>query len=176
MALPLSPIRKAFAKLRTFAALPVFVQLWLVPVWIMLGAGRMVVLCIPFRRLAPHLGVAAGSAAFIPVVSRRHEWRAHLIGRTIRLAASYTPWDSNCFPQAIAARLLLGLYRVPYALFFGLRREANASGLDAHAWVCAGRTFVTGGNCFASYTVVGVFVSRQLRTVDAAIAGAQARD
>ena len=84
------------------------------------------------------------------------------IGRAVRLAARYTPWDSNCFPQAVVARLLLGLYGIPYALFFGLRRDPDSGAMLAHAWVAAGRVRVTGGESFGQFTVVGVFVSRNL--------------
>ncbi len=80
------------------------------------------------------------------------------IGRAVRLAARYTPWDSNCFAQAVAARALLGLYGVPYALFFGVKRAPQAAALDAHAWVAAGRVPVTGGAGFGEFTVVGCFV------------------
>jgi hypothetical protein len=78
------------------------------------------------------------------------------------MAAAYTPWDSNCFSQAVTARLLLGLYKVPYVLCFGLSRYREAGVLDAHAWILAGRINVTGGNSFETYTVVGAFLSPKL--------------
>jgi hypothetical protein len=81
-----------------------------------------------------------------------------LIGRTIRLAARYAPWQANCFAQAIVAAFLLRLYGLPYSVFFGLRRAvAPAGGMDAHAWTASGKIAVTGGSCFDRFTVVGVF-------------------
>jgi hypothetical protein len=149
-------------KLSSFSRLPVFIQAWLIPVWVILGISKILIWAIPFRVLARHLGAHAGIAALVPILTWETEVRATLIGRAIRLAALYTPWDSNCFPQAIAARVLLGLYGVPYAVYFGLKRKPESSSLDAHAWVCAGKVSVTGGASFEAFTVVGVFVSPEL--------------
>lgn len=82
-----------------------------------------------------------------------------MIGRLIAMTSRYTPWDSNCFPQAVVARLLLGLYGIPYALYFGLRRDAESGELKAHAWVIAGKVAVTGGHSFNGFTVVGCYIA-----------------
>jgi len=167
-------IRTLIRKVRSFAGLPLFTKLWLVPAWLELGLSRALILVVPFRTLAPRLGTAQGTAANVPLLTPAQEARARAIGRTIRLAARYTPWTSNCFPQAVVARTMLGMHGIPYAIHFGLmpeRRDAagNATqtlraaspaapaGMRAHAWVVAGRVPVTGGHSFGHYTVVGVF-------------------
>ena len=146
-------------KLRSFLRQPLFLQAWFLPVWILLGFCKTAILLYSFRRLAPLLGEAVGTSAWVPLLTRGEEARALQIGRVVRLAARYTPWDSNCFPQAVAARVLLGLYRIPHALYFGLMRDLDSTSMQAHAWVAAGRTRVTGGFGFDRYTVVGCFVS-----------------
>ncbi len=146
-------------KSRSFAHLPLFAKLWLLPLWLLLGISKALIFTISFRRLAPHLGRAMGVAPWVPLIDPAQQARALQIGRAVRLAARYTPWDSNCFPQAMAARLLLGCYGVPYALYFGLMRDAHTLEMKAHAWVSAGRVAVTGGACFGQFTVVGVFVA-----------------
>lgn len=149
-------IRTLIRKVRSFAGLPLFTKLWLVPAWIELGLSRALILVVPFRTLAPRLGTAQGTAANVPLLTPAQEARARAIGRTIRLAARYTPWTSNCFPQAVVARTMLGMHGIPYAIHFGLMPDGNA-GMRAHAWVVAGRVPVTGGHSFSHYTVVGVF-------------------
>ena len=151
---------RAFArKFLSFVRLPLFTQLWLLPLWLTLGISKALIFTLSFRRLAPHLGQAMGVAPWVPLLDPAQQARALQIGRAVRLAARYTPWDSNCFPQAVAARLLLGWYGVPYALYFGLMRDAQSLEMKAHAWVSAGRVAVTGGASFGQFTVVGVFVS-----------------
>lgn len=143
-------------RLRTFLGLPGFVIAWLVPIWAMLGLAKAAISTISFKTLAPRLGVADGAAAYCLLLSSEHEARARLIGQAIRLVARYTPWNSNCFPQAIVARCLLGVYGIPCLLYFGVRQEPDST-LKAHAWVAAGRVAVTGGVSFSQFTVAGVF-------------------
>jgi hypothetical protein len=89
--------------------------------------------------------------------------RARAISSAIIVAAKFAPWKANCFPQAITARLILGLYDIPYALFFGVTRskqEEDRGAIKAHAWVVSGRVNVTGGRSFGQFTSVGCFVSK----------------
>lgn len=149
-------------KSRSFAHLPLFTRLWLLPLWLMLGIGKALIFTLSFHRLAPYLGQDMGITPWVPLLDPVQQARALQIGRAVRLAARYTPWDSNCFPQAVVARLLLGWYRIPYALYFGLNRDAQTREMKAHTWVCAGRVAVTGGTSFGQFTVVGVFVAPRL--------------
>lgn len=103
--------------------------------------------------------MAVGVAVRIPLLNFSQEMRAWQISQVIYLVARYTPWNSNCFPQAIVARLLLGFYRIPYTLCFGLMRDPHTGEFKAHAWVAAGRVCVTGGTGFDQYTVVGCFIA-----------------
>ena len=160
----LSPMTHRLTRLRrkagTFVRQPLFIQAWLLPVWLILGIGKALIFTLSFRRLAPRLGCQSGIAPWVPLLTPAQEQRALQIGRVVRLTAGYTPWDSNCFPQAIAARVLLGLYGLPYVLYFGLRRDPDdPAGMQAHAWVAAGRVRVTGGHSFDQFTVVGCFVA-----------------
>ena len=142
-----------------FYGLPLFVQIWIVPVWIMLGLARAAINILSFKKLVPLLGNQGDLAFSVPLIDPKKEKRAKQIGFVIRAAAKWTPWTSDCFPQAIVARILLGLFRVPYGLFFGVLRNQEQDSLEAHAWVAAGPVRVTGGYGFGRFTVVGYFYS-----------------
>ncbi len=155
--------RTPFRKLKSFTRLPLFTQMWLTPIWLILGISKALIFTISFKRLAGHLGSVTDVLPWIPLIDTSQQAQALKICRTIRLAARYTPWDSNCFPQAVAARLLLGLYGIPYALFFGLMRDTQTLEMKAHAWVSAGRVTLTGGaSSFENYVVVGMFLAPAL--------------
>lgn len=155
-------MRRILSKFRNFWRQPRFARLWFFPVWLLLGLARALILCVPFQRLAPRLGRHAGAAPWVPVLDAAHQRRAQQIGQVVRLAARYTPWTSNCFPQAVAARVLLGLYRVPYVLCFGVTRTPDSANFQAHAWVVSGRVAVSGGPSFDRYVTVGVFADPRL--------------
>ncbi|MEO1623264.1 MAG: lasso peptide biosynthesis B2 protein, partial [Cyanobacteria bacterium J06632_3] len=150
---------------KTVLKQPPFTLLWFAPVSILLGISRALVLTLSFKRIVSQLGHNAGNRPAIPLLSPTQEQRAQQIGQVVRLAAKYAPWQANCFAQAITARLLLGLYGIPYSLYFGLAREGDVSNMSAHAWVAAGRVRVTGGYSFGHYTVVGCFIMPTLRAL-----------
>ena len=155
-------MQSVLIKVARFGRQPGFVQIWFFPVWVGLGIARLAILTISFKRLVPRLGVSVGVQPWLPLLDQREEKTARMVGQVIRQAARLTPWDSNCFPQAVVARVLLGWYGVPYCLFFGVRRKASDGAFDAHAWVGAGRVKVIGGWGFNKYAVVGVFAAPQL--------------
>ena len=150
-------------KCLSFWNLPLFIKAWLLPTWLLLGLSKALILTCEFRRIAPFFGRPAGVTPWLPLITNDQAYRALSIGRLIKLSARYTPWDSNCFPQAIAARLLLGLYQIPYVLYFGLTREPTTEKIKAHAWVSSGKVNVTGGNSFSQFTVVHCFIAAELQ-------------
>lgn len=133
-------------------------KIWLVPAFVLLGCMRAALLLVPFRHLAPFLGRNLQASAVVPLAGRSDIVRAGHIGAAIRTAARCTPWESKCLAQAMAARLLLGLNRIPYGLYLGLDKR-NPGGMTAHAWVHAGSMPVTGGDGFGQFTVVSTFVA-----------------
>lgn len=149
-------------KFVTATQMPPLFYLWLIPAWFLLGLSRFVIITMTFKRFAHWLGMHDGLAPRTPLTTADQEIRARAISRAVTVAAKYAPWTANCFPQAITARLILGFYDIPYALFFGLMRskqEEDMGEIKAHAWVVSGRVNVTGGRSFGQFTSVGCFVS-----------------
>lgn len=144
-------------RLRNLRAKPLFAIGWFVPLWLMLGLARAAILFVPFRRLAPRLGRSVPPDTAPMLLDVAAGQRAVEIGRAIRVAARYTPWLSNCFPQAIVGHLMLSLHGIPHLLFLGVRR-ADA-GLEAHAWVMADLVPVTGREERKSYSAAACFAA-----------------
>lgn len=145
-------------KLRSWRGRPLAEKLWFGPAFLLLGIARAALLTVAFRRLAPLLGQGLQTAALVPLATEAEIVRALHIGRAVRLAANYTPWESKCLAQAMVARVLLGMKRLPYALYLGVSKSGDAN-MEAHAWVCVGHAAITGGHSFGRFTVVGTFVS-----------------
>lgn len=146
-------------KLAVAGRQPPFVLLWLVPAWLLIGLSSALIGILPFRRIAPWLGVNLGATAHRPAASPEQATRARLIGRTVSIAASYAPFRSNCLPQAMAAKALCVLWRVPCAVILGIERERPAGELRAHAWTSCGNVVPTGGSqCFATHVPLSCFV------------------
>ena len=152
-------IIQLFKKAKHFLNQPLFIKLWFFPLWIGLGISKLLIFTLSIERLTPFLGSPLDLHTKAPHITKLDTETAINMGRAIRLAARYTLWDSNCFPQAILARLMLRLYRIPHVLYFGLNRHHATHDLNAHAWVVAGQVSVTGGALsFNQYTVVGAYL------------------
>lgn len=145
-------------KLRALARRPRFVRVWLIPICVLLGLGRVLVALLPFVRLASFLGRRSPLDTPAPPLDARQRRSAGLIRETLALGARYTPWQSHCFAQALAARALLALYRVPCAIYFGVARDAASAGLEAHCWVVAADLDICGGAGQHRFTRVGCFL------------------
>jgi hypothetical protein len=124
----------------------------------MTGLARLLVLLVPFRLLAPGLGRHHAVSAFIPLLDQQQQAKALSIGRAVRMSSTLAPWNANCQAQAISARWLMGLFGLPYAVFYGVAKDPIEK-MKAHAWLCAGPIQVTGGYAFDEFTVVAVFSS-----------------
>ncbi len=156
--------RRALRHLRTFWRYPLFVKAWLLPTWFFLGFLRLLILVTSFRRLVGLLGHEQPLDFRPAPITERQADRAAKIGRVIEVAARYTPWTSNCFPQALCAGIYLRLYRVPFVAFMGLRRAPESQQIQAHAWTVAGATPVSGGQQNDTYTVVAAFSPKTARS------------
>jgi len=136
----------------------VFFKLWFMPVWLLLGVSKAVIFLLTFRKIEKLMGKAHGISPVIPLLTASQRERVGQIGHVVRVTSRYTPWKSNCYPQAITAALLLRLYKLPYLLCFGLKRSEESGRYLAHAWVASGPVKVTGGLSFNVYTVVACYL------------------
>ena len=65
------------------------------------------------------------------------------IAYAVAAASNSVPWRSDCFPQAIAARLLLKRHGFDSTIHLGINRVGHDE-LESHAWLTCGETVVTG--------------------------------
>jgi hypothetical protein len=126
----------------------------LIEAWFLSGCGRLAILLLPFRVIAPWLGEHQGAAGEVvpPHVAglpARVKW-------AVATASRYTPWNTNCLVAALTARLMIGRRGGAGTIFFGVARTA-AGGLRAHAWLRSGNLIVSGQQGMQHYAPVTSF-------------------
>jgi hypothetical protein len=125
---------------------------------VLLGMAKASVKLFAYKRIAPYFGKNCRMLVASTLISKTHIQQAALIARSIKLAARYTPWDSNCLPQAMLAKFWCGHYQIPYFFFIGFAKSTQKPlGQDAHAWVTAGPVVICGGNSFNAFHVVSSY-------------------
>lgn len=111
-------------------------------------AARMILLVLPFPRVARRLGdfvapadprVAERAAATTPDQAAA----ARTIGWAVRSAAPFMPFRSVCLQQAMAAQAMLRRRGIASVMHFGAS-PSGVRAIDAHAWLDAAGVKVTG--------------------------------
>jgi len=129
-----------------------FGNLGLAEQWLLLRAAawllvaRIGLAVMPFSRLSAKLSAES--------TAERHAADPGLlqqIGDAVRIAANHVPWRADCFPQSIAARMLLKRQGLASTIHFGVERQGKED-LSGHAWLTCGDTVVTGGTELDRYT------------------------
>lgn len=114
---------------------------------VLLGLSRATVLFIPFKRVAPHLGARQQETPL-----GESDPNAQGVAQAIFLVSRHTPWNSNCFAQALAGHVMLRRRRIACTLYLGVLKEGES--FTAHAWLRNGNLIVTGRNGYERYTPV----------------------
>jgi hypothetical protein len=147
------------ARLQKLAALSWADRWLLLQVFVLLGVAWLALRVIPFRRLARYLGPLQTET--LPDAPPEHLAQAQRIALAVARVSPHTPWTSNCFPQALAAKYWLRRRRIPTTLYLGVALtktdDASRAEMSAHAWLRCGRLPVTGGRGHESFTVVACF-------------------
>lgn len=124
------------------------------------GIARASINILPLPYLSPYFGTFCKTTTISQLVTKEQARRASQIGKSVRLAAKFTPWDSSCLTQAMVAKFWCRLFKIPYALYIGFAKCAESnSGFKAHAWITAGPIAITGGYSFSEFCVVSSYFS-----------------
>ncbi|MEM9485180.1 MAG: lasso peptide biosynthesis B2 protein [Cyanobacteria bacterium P01_F01_bin.116] len=119
-----------------------------------LGIARLVILTLPFRWVEPYLGqrMTESPMDVLPAEPQQLKKLAWAVNKMSR----FTPWQSKCLVQAMAAKRMLQSRKIVSTLYLGVARS-NPRPLEAHAWLRSGPVYLTGGQGHKHFTVVAMF-------------------
>jgi len=158
-------MRRATRLLKLFFQLSFREKVSFVFAWLLSGVARLLLLTLPFRWIAPRLGLHLNNTELCAVTAEKKHQLAWRIGKITEIATRYTPWQSRCLVQAMVARVLLGFYNIPYVMHLGVTKTEDPDNLlKAHAWLCVGPYVITGREGHRQFTIVSTFVSPSLVT------------
>jgi hypothetical protein len=141
-------------RLANFLRRPLRDQWLFIQAYLCLGLARLIIAYVPFPRLARHLGQQLKES---PIdVPTAHLLEARRVAWAVQRASCFTPWKSNCFPQAITAKYLLHRQGIASTLYLGAAFKMRSE-LTAHAWLRCGPLYVTGGAGRHHVETLGIF-------------------
>jgi hypothetical protein len=146
-------------KIRSFSRLPFKQKIFFFSNFFLCGIARASINLFPLRFLAPYFGQFYKTTTMSTIISNEQINQAKIIGKSVKLAAKYTPWNSSCLTQAMVAKFWCKYYKIPYVFYIGFAKShIEPSGYKAHAWITAGPLAITGGNGFLEYQVISSYI------------------
>jgi hypothetical protein len=113
-------------------------------VYVLLVLARLTISLLSLRQIARHLGAHMAETSREPLDPAASRY-ARRVGLCIEKLSPHTPTESNCYPQALAARLLLHRKGIPSTIYYGAAFEPDRPALTTHVWLRCGPLIVTGG-------------------------------
>ena len=126
----------------------------LIETFFWLGVARLAMVTLPFRWIEPYLGTRTIESSLDELPENPE--RLKRIAWAVNRMSKYTPWQSKCLVQAIAAKRMLQSRQIVSTLYLGVARN-NSKSLEAHAWLRSGSMYLTGGQGEKHFTVVAMF-------------------
>jgi len=131
----------------------------LLEAYLVLGKVRYSLLRTPFKTLVADLDVSREPVAQAPVEPSDRA-TALAVGWAVRTAANFTPWESTCLVQVLAAQRLLQKRGIAGVFYLGATKTGAGDedpGFLAHAWLTCDGEFITGESGHRDYTVISSF-------------------
>ena len=145
-------------KIKKFTALTQVEKQLFIEAYITLLVMRVALFTLSFKRLIRTLEHSSGKVS--PPTSNSGDLDlAQAIGRAIRSASAYTPWESACLVQALSAQRMLQKRGIPGVFYLGAAKvKEGEEKMHAHAWLQCGHRIVTGAEGHEKYTVLSSVV------------------
>lgn len=70
----------------------------------------------------------------------------------MRLCDKYTFWKTECYTQALTAKILLNRNDIPCTIYIGFKKDEHGK-YEGHAWLRSYDMIITGGEKLDNYTV-----------------------
>jgi hypothetical protein len=145
-------------KLERFTALSFKDKVFFLQVFLLLSFSKLVILLVPFRKVAPHLGMVNGNIN--SNISPADQEAADRVKLFIYMVGGNLPWASVCLDQAMTCMILLNKRKIPGGMYLGVKKNELEKKLDAHAWVLCGGNILIGGERSRNYQVAAWFANK----------------
>lgn len=121
--------------------------------WLVLA--KLLIVLVPFRKIAPYLGVLNGDVR--SRLSSAETKKSEAVKLAILMTSGNVGWKSVCLDQAMAASVMLKRRKVPHQLCMGVKKDEQKAAIEAHAWIMCGDKILIGGQRSRLFAVTALF-------------------
>lgn len=119
-----------------------------------LAVVRSAMLLFPFKKIAACLGDVNSETDY--ETTQQANDLAISIGWAVSAMARRVPWESRCLVKSISGLWMLSRRGVSGTVYFGVAPAANRK-FNAHAWLRAGNSIVTGAGGHEGFRIITSF-------------------
>ncbi len=126
--------------------------------WVLLAAARLILIFAPFKKIAPLLGHLNKDEPSLSTTENKFTL-THL-SLAIARACRYSFWRTQCFEQALAAKIMLRRRGIHSTIYFGVKHVDNGNKtIAAHAWIESEGITLTGAMGKDSFSIISSYNS-----------------
>ena len=113
-------------------------------------------LFLPFAKVAQWLGKRNPELSDTQISPEKRIYLTETL-KALQLCDKYTPWPTECYTQALTAKILLKRRAINSTLYIGFKKGKNNQ-FEGHAWLISHENIIT-GHCDLSQFQVHSFFS-----------------
>jgi hypothetical protein len=145
---------KIIQKISAFLSLSREVKILFFKAYFLSGLVKLTLIFLPFRKVLSWQGKINTSSSLnedqATAVFRKSLQQAMI------LCNKYTLWETECYTQAITAKILLNRKDIEGTIYIGFKKDQSGKYLG-HAWLRSFDRIITGNTDINSYSVHGFY-------------------
>lgn len=128
-------------KIKSFFNTQASLKILFVKAWFLSAIVKFTLIFLPFKKVMDWQGKLNVDTPVIPDQASL-KFRQSLQS-AMRLCDKYTFWKTECYTQALTAKILLNSKGLPGTLYIGFRKDEQG-GYGGHAWLRSYNMIITG--------------------------------
>jgi hypothetical protein len=113
-------------------------------------------LFMPFNKVSRWLGNRNPEGISENQISSEYNIYVLETEKALKLCDKYAPWPTECYTQALTAKILLQRRSISSVLYIGFKKGANNK-FEGHAWLISQNHVITGHCDFSQFQVHSFF-------------------
>jgi hypothetical protein len=145
---------KWIKKTQAFFGLPIGLTWLFIKALFVSAVVKTTLAFLPFSKVTRWMGAANKESSFD--AQPEHAKYIHWVRRAVELCNRYSFWETECYTQALTAKILLRRKKIPATLYIGFHKDKTGK-FKGHAWLRSGEIIVTGKKSMHEFQVHSFF-------------------
>jgi hypothetical protein len=148
-------LKKLLKKANSFIKMPALRKRLFVEAVYTSAIVKFSLLFMPFNQVSRWLGNRNPEVSDAQTLSEKDVYLLET-QKALKLCDKYTPWPTECYTQALTAKILLQRRAISSVLYIGFKKGEN-NHFEGHAWLISQSHVITGHCDFRQYQVHSFF-------------------